>query len=245
MLEKGGKFKAIMGSDKPLRLTGAIMIYGDSDSAYATYHSIHIDANKQPSLLEGHPLTAGQIGGLVQRLGRNAQIGTFLSENVLSVGMDSLIWWVKPAVREIHFACSGDKGIGEESGMVPCPGLVFAVVEGVWYVFAVKGSKRPTESTQLYQAPHFNVWAGGKICTGNVKLPEGADVEDRAAWEKAYFGSRFSHPNVPELVKYKGGAYTFWRDMLDGKFTKFPSQVLVKEAMTLGGFISKASGVSK
>lgn len=244
MLQHGGKFKAKIGGDVSVKLSGAIMIYGDSNNAYATYHNVHFNAENQPSLLEGHPLTAGQIGGLVHRLGRNAQIGCFLSDNVLSVGMDSLVWWVKPAVREIHFAC-GDKSIGNESGMVPHPGLVFAVVEGIWYVFAVKGNKRPTEKTQLYQVPHFNVWAGGKICTGNVKLPEGADVDDRAAWEKAYFGSRFSHPNVQKLVNYKGGGYAFWRDMLDGKFAKFPSEVLVPETMTLGGFIGKISGVSK
>ena len=243
MLKNGGKFTAQVGDDVPIRLSGAIMIYGDDKSAYATYHNVHFDANKQPSLLEGHPLTAGQIGGLVHRLGKNAQIGTFLSDKVLSVGMGSLIWWVKPAVREIHFACR-DKGIGDEFGMVPHPGLVFAVVEGVWYVFAIKGNSRPTESTQLYQAPHFNVWAGGKICTGNVTLPEGADVDDRDAWEKAYFGSRFSHPNVQKLVDYKGGAYVFWRDMLDGKFPKFPSKVLVPESMTLGGFIKKINGVA-
>lgn len=244
MLESGGKFTAHVGSDTALRLSGGIMIYGDTQGAYATYHNIHFNADRQPSLLEGHPLTAAQIGTLVQLLGRNAQIGSFLSDSVLSVGIDSLIWWVKPAIREIHFACDSEKVIGNESGMVPHPGLVFAVVEGVWYVFAVKGNKRPNESTQLYQVPHFNVWAGGKICTGNVKLPESAALDDREAWEKAYFGSRFSHPNVPKLVNYKGGAYAFWRDMLDGKFAKFPSNVLVSETMTLGGFIRKVNGVS-
>lgn len=222
------------------------MIYGDSKGAYATYHNIYLNGDQQPALLEGHPLTTSQIGGLVRSFGNNTQIGSFLTADILSVGMGSLVWWVKPSIRKIHFACNKQgSGIGEESGMVPHPGLIFALSEGAWYVFAVKGNKRPTERTQLYQAPHFNVWAGGKICTGNVTLPEGAEVEDRGAWEKAYFGSRFSHPNVPKLVNYEGGGYAFWRSMLDGKFSKFPSEVLVPERQTLGGFINKINGVSQ
>jgi len=243
-MQHGGKFTARLGADTALNLSGSIMIYGNGDGAYATYHDIYFKGDNQPALLEGHPLTAAQMGGLVRSLGQNTQIGSFLSGNVLSVGLDSLVWWVKPAIREIHFACSKG-GIGEESSTTPQPGLIFAVNEGNWYVFAVKGNKRPTATTQLYQAPHFNVWAGGKICTGNVTLPKEFDIESREAWEKAYFGSRFSHPNVPNLVNYEGGGYAFWRSMLDGKFSKFPSEVLVPEGITLGKFINKINGVTQ
>ena len=245
MGNNGGRFGLRFGNDKALKLQGGIMIYGDTNGAYATYHEVYVNDQNQPALLEGHPLTAAQIGSLVRSLGQNAQVGSFLPENVLSVGMDSLVWWVKPAVREIHFACDGSKGIGTESGMVPYPGLIFAVSSGNWYVFAVKGNKRPTPDTPLYQAPHFNVWEGGKICTGNVSIPKELEVSNLAAWEKAYFGSRFSHPNVTKLLDFKGGAYTFYRSMLDGEFKKFPEKVLVPERFTLGSFINHINGVSK
>ena len=44
------------------------------------------------------------------------------------------------------------------------------------------------------------------------------------AWNAAFLRSFFTHPNSKgKLVRYRGGAYAFWRDMLDGKFKPFPS----------------------
>lgn len=237
-----GKFSANFGDDDKLVLSKAVLIYRNNNTAYATVHDPYTDKQGQSALGEGSPLTHATIAGMVRDFSNNAQVGSFLAPNVLSIGMDSLVWWVKPAMREIHFACSGNHGIGTESGVVPHPGLIFAVGQDSWSVFAVKGNSRPKATTPLFQAPHFNIWAGGKICTGNVTLPKDFSVESMAAWEKAYFGSRFSHPNVPVLVNYEGGSYPFWRSMLDGKFSKFPQEVLVPEKLTASDLVRRING---
>lgn len=80
----------------------------------------------------------------------------------------------------------------------------------------------------MYQAPYFNVYEGGGICQGNVDVPGSTSTNRIEAWNAAFFQSWFTHPNVHgNLVKYRGGAFTFWRDMLDGRHHEFPEHVLV------------------
>src|ERR1035437_2468687 len=101
--------------------------------------------------------------------------------------------------------------------MLPHPGLVFAACSKVWSVWAVKGDHRPRPDSMLYQAPYFNVWDGGRICQGNVEVPDGTTAEKIDAWNAAFFNSFFTHPNIHKnLAKYRGGAYKFWKDMLAG-----------------------------
>ena len=53
-------------------------------------------------------------------------------------------------------------------------------------------------------------------------------------------GECFSHPNHPKPVNYKGGIHAFSRDLLDGKFRKFPERVLRPiKGMTLGLLVDK------
>jgi PRTRC genetic system protein B len=102
-------------------------------------------------------------------------------------------------------------------------------------VWAIKGDARPTPETTLFQAPYFNVYGDGGICQGSASVPEGTTAEKVEAWNDAFFGSFFTHPNVRKnLVKYRGGSCKFWQDMLDGRFAQFPERVLVPVQMTLG-----------
>src|SRR5438132_13997735 len=74
-----------------------------------------------------------------------------------------------------------------------------------------------------------------KGCESFVGVPEGPTAEKIDNWNEAFFGSFFTHPNVRKnLVKYRGGAYKLWTDMLDGKFAHFPERVLVPVKATLG-----------
>lgn len=42
-----------------------------------------------------------------------------------------------------------------------------------------------------------------------------------------------------KLLRYRGGAYAFWRDMLDRRFARFPERVLVDVKTTLGGLLGE------
>ena len=75
--------------------------------------------------------------------------------------------YVPPARRAIRFAT----GKREKSITIPAPGLVFVGSGHTYSVFATK--MRPlTVADQLYHAPFSNVYPDGRICTGNVDVPE-------------------------------------------------------------------------
>jgi hypothetical protein len=55
------------------------------------------------------------------------------------------------------------------------------------------------------------VYAGGRICTGNVKLPPAIEASAIADYEDAFFRTRFTHPNREGATTYKGGMTMLWR----------------------------------
>lgn len=228
------KFEVVAGRETPLTLSAAILLYrGGNDGAFATIHDIGMKG-KTPLILEGKALTPGAAIQLALDLAKNANRGGFIPQCLLYMDGDTMAWWVPPAKRHVAFR-SPELGAAERGEVVPHPGLVFKV-DGMrrWYVWAALGTDRPSEDAPLYQAPYFNVYSDGGICTGNVSLPEGTTAERIDAWNRAFFGSFFTHPNVHgKLVTYRGGAYGFWRDMLDGRHAEFPERVLVPTKRTL------------
>lgn len=210
------------------KLSGAVLVY----ESFATMHSIeHREAG--PVIVPGVLATKEALVCALRNLLPESDASTgLIPEVLLAKGVDHMVWWIKPQMRSVRFACTE---FGSRCDIVPNPGLVMVASQKGWYVFAVKCKGRPTPSTKLYQAPYFNVWKSGQICTGNVTLPSGADWVKTDLWEEAFFGSAFSHPNVHSPDKLvKAGAYAFWRDMLDGKYgRKFPTPLLVDRKMTL------------
>jgi PRTRC genetic system protein B len=229
-------------SDNVLTLDAAVLIYrGASGSALATLHDVH-HVDGEAVIGAGQPMTPRKALELSRALLKRVAHGGFLPANVLYMDGDLMLWWEPPARRHVVFrvdeAHAGQLGGGERGETVAHPGLVFAASSRVWSVWAVKGSQRPTPETALYQAPYFNVNQQGQICQGSVGRPEGTTAEKIGAWNDAFFRSYFTHPNVAaRLVKYEGGAYAFWRDMLDGRFTRFPQRVLVPVKTTLGALL--------
>lgn len=230
-----------------VHLRRAVLIYdGQQGSALATVHDI-TEVDGEPVIGAGQAMTPRAAMDLARALLKRAAHGGFLPETVLFMDGDALVWWVPPARRHIAFRVeeehAEDFGARERGESVPHPGLVFAVSSTVWRVWAVKGTARPTPLTPLYQAPYFNVDVQGNICQGNTPVPEGTTVEKIAAWNEAFLRSYFTHPNGPgKLVRYRGGTYAFWRDMLDGHFRRFPERVLVDVKTTLGGLLSIKEG---
>lgn len=231
-------------TDNVLTLDKAVLLYhGRSGGALATVHEV-MTVDGAPVIGAGHAMTAQAARELASALLQRAAHGGFLPETVLYVHGDVLVWWVPPARRHIAFRVGDDHAVsfggGERGEAVPQPGLIFAASSRTWQVWAVKGSRRPTLQTPLFQAPFFNVDAQGHICQGNVPVPDGTTVEKIAAWNDAFLRSYFTHPNVAgKLLRYRGGAYTFWRDMLDQRFKRFPERVLVDAKTTLGKLLGE------
>jgi PRTRC genetic system protein B len=231
---KNLSFDIVAAKEAPLRLSQAILLYsGDSNICFASVHSIDA-SGKQPVILEGQAFTSEAAVRLALDLSSSAMKGGFVPPELLYLDGNAMAWWVPPGRRHIAFRAE-QLGARERGEVVPHPGLVFLAEGGRrWSVWAVKGDGRPSEDTPLYQAPYFNVYENGGICTGNVRLPDGTTAERIHAWNKAFFGSFFTHPNVQgKLVNYRGGTFKFWMDMLNGRHHEFPEHALVSRQMTL------------
>lgn len=228
-----------------MKLSRAMLLYEGDGRSFATVHGIFTDHRGDQKIGEGSPVNIAMLATLTEKLGRNTAIGGYIPAHILSVGLDSLVWWVKPAPRRVFFK-TNEKIIGERSAVVPHPGLVFGInSSGAWSVCAVEGNDRPLEDTPLFQAPYFNVWEGGNICRGTVDVPKSISAGDTAQWEECFFSSNFVHPNVHtpmRLLNRKSGPYQFWKSMLDGKHKTFPKKALVPTGGTLKDFIKKISG---
>lgn len=248
------------GGTPTWRLARAVLVYerehvpADRLHAYATLHNVHAK-NGKPELAAGVPATREACADLARALGAAAAVSGFMPASLLFLGTRSVIWWRPPGPARMHFDTTGTaagdqlgdvKGaalIGRRAAVTPQPGLVFAVRGRAWYVYAVRGPRRPVPADKLQRAPYFNVWAGGEICTGTTPLPEQFTTGTLDAYEEAFFGSNFTHPNVKppaKLVEHPGGPYAFWRDGLDGKWgDAFPLDALVPEKLTLQGLAKK------
>ena len=228
-----------------VQLSRAILVYATQGGGnFATVHDIAEQPNGGATILPGRPMTAFAAARMARRLTKRRQ-GGFIPDKLLYQDCGAVAWWLPPAQRRIWFRCAQrELGAAERSEVVSHPGLVFCVTSSrKWYVWAVRGDARPNEGTQLFRAPYFNVWESGQICVGNVDLPERATTERLEEWNNAFFDSWFTHPNVHQgLVHYRGGAYGFWRDMLDGKHASFPQRVLVSLDRTLGEALQAREG---
>lgn len=238
-------------------LRQAVLVYlqqerlggGSEQRAYATLHNVS-QGKRGPQLEAGVPATREACADLARALGATSTLAGFVPPNLLYMGAQSIIWWRPPAPARIFFDttknAAGDQSndktgaalIGKRTGVIRHPGLVFAVAGGEWYVYAVMGAERPEPTTALLRAPYFNVWVDGRICTGNVRLPDTLSTQALGAYEKAFFESEFTHPNVHGRERLlNGNPYAFWKELLDRSAKKaadsFPTNSLVNLKLSL------------
>lgn len=219
------------------KLAHAILLYMDSSKSvsYASVHDVQEDKRGRFSILEGIPATRSAVSELMKGMSQvKEKKAELIPPNILAQGDDYMVWYCKPQNRSLWFK-SPELG-GEVTANIHNPGLVFFLAGSEWYVFATKCESRPDANEPLFVAPYFNVWDGGKICTGSISKPKGKNRWNAVAWEEAFFRSYFTHPNIHlprKLVDTKVGPYGFWKAMLDGKYAKFPNRVLVPANITL------------
>jgi PRTRC genetic system protein B len=216
-------------------IKNAVLLYGaNADSIdLVTLHTV-VEGKEGLVIKEGHPATKQALLSMLESVSEHVRKPLrVLHENVIAVSDEALVWWEPAQKRRIAFA---NKQVGKRASVVPHPALLFVVYGGGWFVYALAESKRPTAETSICVSPYFNVWSGGSICTGSTALPKAEERDNPEAWTKAFFKSAFTHPNIDTkdgLVKYKGGPFAFWRDVLNGKFEAFPTEVLVKTKRTV------------
>jgi PRTRC genetic system protein B len=230
------KAACVSGSQKVYGMSQAILLYSErhGKTVFASVHDVSMSKEGVASIEAGSPVSKTGLVKMMQTLlPEDYAPAELLGNHILAKGNDHLVWYCKPQKRRVWF--KNDEIGHDVNAETHQPGLVFIISKEDWYVFAVKGSKRPTSSTPLYVAPYLNVWAGGGICTGNIETPKGAMRFSTEAWEEAFFRSYFTHPNQHgkgALTSYRGGIFSLWRALMKGR--AFPTESLVRAGETLG-----------
>lgn len=231
-----------------IALSQAILVFTDEGNSplhpkpaalYATVHSVQnfgTDANPNFQIAAGRPLTREALLAMFEELAKKHSLNTdIIPEKVLSISADHMVWWMPAGERNVFF---NNKELGKRAAKVPHPALMFAIVKGQWYIFALAKNERPNEETVLHFAPYFNVYDSCAICAGSARVPRGISANATGEWEKAFFDSEFTHINGKEKkATHPRGEYAMWKELLDGFYLTFPVEFLAPTQFTLTTFM--------
>ena len=226
------RFSADYGTEAPLHLISAILLYGSQQKIrLATVHIPEPDPKGGPPLLgEGQPVTRP----FLEQLSRSLQSelpAAWLPESVLIWSARLVAWWEPARIRPMFFSLESD-GKTLDGTRCPHPPLLFAVRDRHLFVWALAENARPIPKTQLFQAPYWNTDEQGSVCHGSMVTPGRVELESLAQWSEAYFGSRFTHSNLGRtLCRHPEGFLGMWRDLAEQKY--FPVEFLIPRK-TLG-----------
>jgi len=228
----------VHNGDHAPTLSSAILLYKKSGpqgngGAFATVHPVRTDDAGVSTIGPGTPASRQGVLAALRELAEDRIKPELIPAHILAKGSDHLVWYRPALKRVVWFRC---KDLGERTALVPHPATLWLVNPATGYcsVFALRDDTRPDKDTGLYQAPYYNVWDTGQICTGNAGVPKGAEALVPENWERMFYDSWFSHPNTPKLVRHKEGAMAFWKNLLDGKHRVFPKAKLLSARTTLG-----------
>ncbi|AMU17218.1 hypothetical protein A3203_30905 [Burkholderia cenocepacia] len=218
-----------------LELDSALLLYRNKSDThvYVTRHAARV-VDGLPTLLAGEPVTERQLATFAAAAAKHVGQQGFVHERVIFAGSGVVAWWMPACVRHVWF--KSDKPLGTRAGPAHQPALLFVAQGDRRHVFALAENARPQRGTALFQAPYYNVYSSGSVCTGNVEIakqPNAADVEH---YEEEFFRSRFTHPNAPKLIQ-GGSISTLWRQLLDG--AEFPTERLVAVDLTVESAIQR------
>lgn len=124
------------GTDAPLHLVSAILLYGSKDALYgnnkirlATVHTPEPNPAGGPPLLgEGQPVSKSFLEKLSRSLQSELPAG-WLPENVLIWSQRLAAWWEPARIRAMFFSPESD-GKTLDGKLYPHPALLFAIRDG-------------------------------------------------------------------------------------------------------------------
>ena len=244
--------KGYLSDQTETRPLVGVIVHGGPHGSVATVHSID-DApdGGAPYLSPGEPMTHENLADLVARLaGGHGGRRQVLPECVLVADPGLLVWW-RPAQHRHVFFDTDDKDFdAKATGRVALhPALLFVGMPRLLFAFALDADARPDMGTALFRAPYYNLYASGRMCEGNVPMPEQPlpTAETVEAYERAFFDSSFAHTNLGErdLTTHPGGHNGLWRSLVAADHRHFPAWALIRaehtgNPLTLGLLLERA-----
>lgn len=232
-----------IGNAVSYALDSALLIYREGGGRYGssdvmvTRHKVAKDVSGTPALQPGTLVDLSFVEELATGL-RGVQPVEVFPANVLARTPDRMVWWTKSALRVMYYATEKSPELEALNGkLFPQPSLVFDAQPGKLSVQALAEATRPDKDTPLYRAPYWNVYDSGDVCLGTTPVPSKISVATMDGWVKAFFQSRFVHPNSSRpLTAHPGGFVQMWCELAGKK--QFPQKYLAPAGQTLGNFLA-------
>lgn len=145
---------------------------------------------------EGRPVTAEFMNELVRGYSERHSATPYgrIPSNLLwcdpRKGNEKYIWYNSPRKRMMFFK----EALKIENAEYHLPGIIYEAGESHLNVYACK-DREPTEKTELYAAPLFNV-TQASVCLGSARIEKPKDLTYAKLleyWERKFWLTEFSH----------------------------------------------------
>ena len=222
--------------------TNAIVFYQTNERNKDTYVE-YFDMDKNGNPINAHPLSENEAKILAKSLTTKTQKeknqdflnpNGILSTRILQINPNaengSAIWYTKSMKRQLYFT----ENLEIPNGMAEVPAILWLANKRSLKIFALSSNRRPTEKTELFYAPFFNVYEDGNVCMGtvDVNIQNSNYIEEFIEkWEDYFFNSYFSHL-MNEHNPINGNCVNLWKSLINTE-KPFPKEALKKANATL------------
>ena len=182
--------------------TTALVFYQNDERNKDTYVE-YFDMDKNGNPINAHPLTEREAKELIKALTINTQKEKnqdflkpkgILPTHILHINPSengSVLWFTKSMKRQLFFT----ENLGISNGIAEVPAMLWLANKRSLKIFALANIRRPTEKTELFYAPFFNVYENGNVCMGtvDVNIQNSNSLEEfTEKWENYFFLILFS-----------------------------------------------------
>ena len=221
--------------------TTALVFYQNDEINKDTYVE-HFDMDKNGNPINAHPLTEREAKELVKALTINTQKEKsqdflkpkgILPTHILQINPSensSVLWFTKSMKRQLFFT----ENLEIPNGRAEIPAMLWFANKRSLKIFALANNRRPTEKTELFYAPFFNVYEDGNVCMGtvDVHIQNSTSLKEfTEKWEDYFFNSYFSHL-MNEHNPINGNCVNLWKSLINTE-KPFPKEALKKANATL------------
>ena len=221
--------------------TNALVFYQNNQGSKDTYVE-HFDMDKNGNPINAHPLTEREAKELVKALTINTQKEKsqdflkpkgILPTNILQINPNengSVLWFTKSMKRQLFFT----ENLEIPNEMAEVPAMLWLANKRSLKIFALSSNRRPTEKTELFYSPFFNVYEDGNVCMGtvDVNIQNSTSLEEfTKKWEEYFFNSYFSHL-MNEHNPINGNCVNLWKSLINTE-KQFPKEALKQANRTL------------